>query len=491
MATPIPSNQASFRAGQIAQACAGQLAAADPELAVVGVTTDSRRVQAGELYVALPGERHDGHDFLADVKARGAALALVSDANRLPAGMAAIVVPDTRRALGHLARLHRRRWGRTLIAITGSAGKTTTKELTAAALRELGGEVLATRGNLNNDIGLPMTLFELTAAHELAVVEIGTSGPGEIAWLAEICEPQIGVVTTVALAHTERLTTLDAVADEKCALLRALPAGGTAIYGMDSEVLQARRASFGARRVLSFGVAPEADVRLASRVLAADMTTHCGLSFGDALSAAGVAEGQLDLRLRLFGPGPALDAAAAVAVVLAVAGEAGLPAAATALAGLSPLPGRMRPCRGRAESLILDDSYNANPASMLASLEALRELASVRKGRAIAALGDMAELGVHAEEEHARIGRALVTAGVADAFLCGPSMIHAARAAREEIKRVRAKGPHIVHCPDPLACAGELIRLLGPRDALLVKGSRSMGMERLVDTLSLDQGEPA
>jgi UDP-N-acetylmuramoyl-tripeptide--D-alanyl-D-alanine ligase len=151
----------------------------------------------------------------------------------------------------------------------------------------------------------------------------------------------------------------------------------------------------------------------------------------------------------------------------------------------------LRPCKGRAGSLIIDDTYNANPASMVSSLAAVRELAALRQGRAIAALGDMAELGDHAQREHERLGRALVRAGVADAFLCGPLMAHAARAARKEVRRLRAKGPRVQHCEGPLASVPELMRLLSERDALLVKGSRSMGMERVVDALRLDKGDAA
>src|SRR6185312_12425053 len=180
----------------------------------------SRAVKPGQLYVALKGERHDGHAYLADVQAAGAAAAVIEEAAEAaaPKGLPLLVVADTRRALGEIARFHRTRWGKSLVAITGSAGKTTTKELTAAALRAVGSgqRVLSTFGNLNNDIGLPMTLFGLTPEHDVAVVEIGTGGPGEIAWLTHVAEPTVGVVTTVALAHVARLGTLSEVADEKC-----------------------------------------------------------------------------------------------------------------------------------------------------------------------------------------------------------------------------------------------------------------------------------
>jgi UDP-N-acetylmuramoyl-tripeptide--D-alanyl-D-alanine ligase len=480
MATPIPKNEASFTFGKVAKACGGQLRGGDPAGQVHGVTIDSRAVEPGELYVALKGERHDGHAYLAQAQAAGAAAALVSDASAAPPGLPLIVVADTRRALGDLALAHRRRWAGKLVAVTGSAGKTTTKELAAAALAGTGQRVLATVGNLNNDIGLPMTLFGLTRDHDVAVVEIGTSGPGEIARLAEICEPSAGIVTTVALAHVERLATLDAVADEKCALLRALPLDGVAIYGRDSAPLEARRATFTAGRVLGFGEGEGADVRIVRRELRADMTTHCKLDHFDPPRS-------LELDLKLFGPGPALDATAALALILAWQPSASVQPASAALGNVEPLPGRMRPGRGRAESLIIDDSYNANPASMRSSLAALRDLARLRKGRAIAVLGDMAELGAHSQAEHESLGLELVRTGVADAFLCGPWMAHAARTAREEVRRKRAKGPHVEHCADPAGAIPELMRSLSANDVVLVKGSRSMKMEAVVDALALDK----
>ena len=481
MATPIPKNAASFTFGEIAAACSGQLRGAAPAGEAHGVTSDSRALQPGELYVALKGEHHDGHAFLAHAQAAGASAAIVSDAAAAPEGLPLIVVADPRRALGDLARAHRRRWAGQLLAITGSAGKTTTKELTAVALASAGRRVLATHGNLNNDIGLPMTLFGLSREHDAAVVEIGTSGPGEIARLSEICEPNAGIVTTVALAHVERLTSLDAVADEKCALLRALPGDGVAIYGRDSAQLEARRSSFTAGRVIGFGEAEGSDLRLTRRELRADMTTRCVLQLADPA-------GEYELQLKLFGSGPALDAAAALALVFAWHGADALPLAAAALAAVEPPPGRMRPYRGRGESLIVDDTYNANPASMRSSIGALTELARLRKGRGVAVLGDMAELGAQAEAEHARLGVLLAQAGVAEAYLCGPLMAHAAQAARAEVKRKRAKGPHVEHQDDAQRALPELMRSLAAQDVVLVKGSRAMRMETVVDALRAGKG---
>ncbi|HEY2733896.1 MAG TPA: Mur ligase family protein, partial [Polyangiales bacterium] len=273
MATTIPANEASFTLEQIAACTGGRVVSANAQASIRGVVTDSRALKPGQLYVALRGEHHDGHRFLPPSAAQGAAAALVEREDEAPAGLSLIVVPDTRRALGELARAHRTRWGGKLVAITGSAGKTTTKELTAAALRALGHRVLSTEGNLNNEIGLPMTLFGLAAQHDLAVVEIGTGGPGEIAWLAYVGRPEIGVVTTVSLAHAEKLGSLEGVADEKTSLLRMLPSDGVAIYGADSELLVARAPSFAGRSTIAFGSAEGADLRLLGSVLDADLST--------------------------------------------------------------------------------------------------------------------------------------------------------------------------------------------------------------------------
>jgi UDP-N-acetylmuramoyl-tripeptide--D-alanyl-D-alanine ligase len=476
MATAIPPNAAAFALAEIAACTNGRVDASRATQRVRGVVSDSRAVQPGQLYVALRGEHHDGHQFLAQAHAQGAAAALVSDERQAPAGLALIVVPDSRRALGELGLAHRARWGGDVVAITGSAGKTTTKELTAAALRALGHRVLATQGNLNNEIGLPMTLFCLEPEHDVAVVEVGTGGPGEIAWLAHVARPEIGVVTTVSLAHAERLGSLDGVADEKTALLRALPADGVSIFGADSDVLVARAAGFAGRRKLGFGVSASADLRLLDSALAPDLSTHVRYVL------AGESEPRR-FQLRLSGIAAALDALAALGVVIGLHDEAALESAASGLCNVQPLPGRMRPRSGAHGALVIDDTYNANPASMLSSLRSLSELARLRGGRALAALADMAELGEHSQVEHERIGRAVVELGLAEVVFCGPAMAHAARAAREEVRVRRAKGPHVEHVDDPLACLASLQRLISPRDAVLVKGSRALAMERVVDAL--------
>lgn len=485
MATAIPPNRASFELSELAACSGGQLRAVHETMRVSGVVTDSRAVQPGQLYVALRGERHDGHTFLKQAHELGAAAAVVEAgaASSAPTGLPLIEVQDTRRALGEIARLHRARWGHALVAITGSAGKTTTKELTAVALRGVGQRVLATVGNLNNEVGLPMTLFGLGPEHTVAVVEIGTSGPGEIAWLTHVAEPNVGVVTTVALAHVAKLKSLADVAEEKSALLKGLPPEGAAIYSVDSPELCARANTIGARRVIGFGQSPNAQLRLCRCELRADLS----------MSVEYQVEGEPASRsfsLQLYGQSAALDALAALAVVLALHGPSALAQAEAALQAVKPLSGRMAPRSSAQGALIIDDSYNANPASLAASLETLAEVARVRGGQAIAALGDMAELGQHAQAEHERVGRLVVELGLSDVFFCGPEMAHAAEAARREVKARRAKGPRVYHHADPSTVASELMRLLDKRSAVLIKGSRASAMEQVADALCPGEAAP-
>jgi len=482
MATAIPTNEAAFVLDQIAMSCGGRVHARDASTRVRGVVTDSRAVLAGTLYVALRGEHHDGHAFVAQAQQLGAAAVLVDDMRHVPGDLPAVCVSDTRHALGELALLHRSRWPGKLVAVTGSAGKSTTKELTAAALSALGHKVLRTRGNLNNDIGLPMTLLCLDASHDVAVVEVGTSAPGEIARLARLACADVGVVTSVSLAHTAGLGSLADVADEKCALLRALGAKGVAVYSADSEVLRARVPSFGGARTISFGLHDDANVRLLRHVLSAELTTRCTYRLAGSADA-------LEVNLGLCGIGPALDAGAALAVVLALYGAAALPKAARGLPAVAPLPGRLAPRPTAGGALVIDDTYNANPASMQASLATLVALAHARQGRAIAALGDMAELGVHSQAEHERIGEYAAQLGVAALFVCGAEMTHAARTARVASAALPpGTAPRVQHFMDPVQSAQEIGSFMHARDAVLVKGSRSMLMERVVEALCASAG---
>ena len=472
MATPIPDNRVSLTLAQVAAKASGRLIQGSGELQVRSVVTDSRRVQGGELYVALSGEVHDGHAFIARAAQAGAAAALVADAAAVPPGLPAVHVPDTLRALGDLAAAHRAQWGGRLVAITGSAGKTTTKELTAAALAATGCRVRATVGNLNNLVGAPMTLFTLDEDADTAVIEIGTSAPGEIGRLSEIVQPDLGVVTSVSVAHTEGLGSLEAVADEKTALLRALGAGATAIYHGDSQPLRTRVAGLAAR-CLSFGGGPQADVRLLGCDVGPDLHSRCSYAL------SGVA-GELEVRLPLLGRGPALDAGAALAVVWALKGEDALASAVRGLEQVAPVPGRLAPLVGQHGGIVLDDTYNANPASTRASLQALAQAAAARGGRALACLGDMKELGQASQSEHEAVGQQCLELGLAQAFFCGPQMRFAAEVAR-------TGGLPVEHREQVGPVLESLRAALQANDVVLIKGSRSMAMEQLVQALAQER----
>jgi UDP-N-acetylmuramoyl-tripeptide--D-alanyl-D-alanine ligase len=491
MATPIPKNQAAFTLGEIANATSGALHGA-AALAVRGVTTDSRAVAPGELYVALRGEHFDGHRFVAKALQAGAAAVLVSDANSLPSGAPAVVVGDTLHALGELAARHRARWGGRVLAVTGSAGKTTTKELAFAALRAAGAKVARSQGNLNNLVGAPMSLLTLDAGSELMVLEIGTSAPGEIARLSEIARPEVGIVTAVAVAHADGLGSLEQVAAEKAALLRALPESGTAIYRSGDPLIAAQLTAVRAKRRLAFGSDEAADVRLLSSELSIGGTAPAfrgGASAPAMVCELSVRAPARDLRvaLQLFGIGPALDAAAALAAVLALLGPDALDAALGGLGEVAATPGRLAALPGPAGSLVIDDSYNANPASMRASIDTALELARLRGGRAVLVLGDMLELGARAREEHEEVGRLAAQSGVAMLLACGPQMTAAAELARETAQGAEP-ALSVLHLADP-AGAAELLRpLLAAADVVLVKGSRSMSMERVVQGLAAAEG---
>jgi UDP-N-acetylmuramoyl-tripeptide--D-alanyl-D-alanine ligase len=481
VATPIPKNRAQFTLGELASASAGMLHG-NAALPVRGVTTDSRAVVRGELYVALRGERFDGHAFIAQALQAGAAAVLVSDATKVPAGVAHVSVSDTQHALGELAALHRKRWGGRVLAITGSAGKTTTKELAFAALQHAGAKVARSQGNLNNLVGTPLSLLTLDESSELMVQEIGTSAPGEIARLSAICAPEVGIVTAVAVAHAEGLGSLEQVAVEKCALLRALPESGTAIYRSGDPLIAAQLSGVRANRCWSFGDDQGADVRVLGCELSTTPAMVCSLQLR---KPARVLRGAL----QLFGPGPALDAAAALAAVLALLGPDALNAAVHGLAQVAPPPGRLVPKAGPEGSLVLDDSYNANPASMRASIETARELAKLRGGRALLVLGDMLELGASARDEHERVGRLAAQPGIAMLIACGAQMTAAAEQARESARGAEP-ALSVLHLADPAGAAGLLRPLIDARDVVLVKGSRSMAMERVVQGLTSGEGSP-
>lgn len=468
MATPIPDNEARFTAAELVAATGAR---GDFDGEVTGVQLDSRRVRPGELFVALRGETHDGHDHAKAAAARGARAVLVSRPVEAP-GAAVLEVPDTLAALGALGAAHRRRFDVPVIGVTGSVGKTTTKDLLGAALEALGKAPLVTRGNLNNRIGVPMTLLTLDPSHGAAVIEMGMNEPGEIADLARMAAPRIGVVTAVAEVHTEGVGSIEGVAREKGALLQALSPEGVAVWNGDDAILAPEAARSPARTKLSFGRGEGLDVRLVEHALDESGTRARYDVRGTALEA----------RLSLLGGHAAVNGAAVLAAISALAPEA-LERAAVGMARVAPPEHRMCP-RLVGEWLIVDDTYNASPRSMRAALEACAELARGRGAGVVAVLGDMLELGRRERELHEEVGRAVAKIGAKALIACGERMSEAGRAALQATMESGGRRTRVVilkRVEDAAACVREAA---SPGDVVLVKGSRGMRMERVVDALA-------
>ncbi len=439
----------------------GALVGGDLAIPVSGVSIDTRTLGVGEAFFAIQGQT-DGHRHLGDAVARGAACLVVHALpDDVPATLPVVLVDETTRALGRFAAYHRARFTVPVAAVTGSNGKTTTKELMAGALSALG-PVLKPAGSFNNQWGLPLTLLQITSAHRAVAIEIGTNHPGEIAALSALARPTVAAVTVVATAHTEFLGSLDDVAAEKGALVAAVPAEGAVVLNIDD----ARVAAMAARsraRVLTVSARGPADLRAADVAEAPDGTLVV------ALEAQG---GRHVARLAFAGRHNVVNALCAAGVGLAL----GLPLADIA-AGLETA----RPAKGRVVwrdaggVRILDDTYNANPASVLAALDTLRAAQGVR--RLVVVLGDMLELGDLSAAAHRQVGEAVAAAGVAE-------LVGVGRHAHGVVEAARARGlaeaHHTTTFEDTVAL---LLKRLAPGDALLVKGSRGMRMERVVDAL--------
>jgi UDP-N-acetylmuramoyl-tripeptide--D-alanyl-D-alanine ligase len=461
-----------FTGEELAAATGGRWTGAAPA-EVLGVSTDTRTLGAGCLFVALRGERFDAHDYLAQAAAGGAAAAVVSEewaAGRGPAGappgLALLAVPDTLAALGAVARLHRRRFEIPVVAVTGSNGKTTTREMIAAILATRG-SVLKTEGNLNNEVGVPLTLFGLEAGHAAAVVEMGMNHPGEIARLAAIAEPQLGVVTLAAPAHLEGLGTVDAVADAKAELYLGLPEGGIAVVNAD-DARMLRRAQSSGRRMITFSATKgrRGDVV----VLEVTSQGEDGLRF-----VLGVGNREVPVHVpALVGAHNATNAAAAAAAAIALGCTDR--EIARGLAAVRPVGRRLRLERLPSGVRLVDDCYNANPASMSAALRTLADLARAPGARAVAVLGDMLELGAFEAEAHRELGAEAARAGVARLAAFGPRSRATAEAAR-------AAGLEAFHAEELDALVAWARANVAPGDVVLVKGSRGMKLERLVEAL--------
>ena len=429
-----------------------------------GVSTDTRRIGEGELFVALVGEYFDAHDYLDQAASRGACAALV--AHRVAdAGLTQLVVGDTRVALTRIGAAWRSRFSLPVVAVAGSNGKTTTKEMISAMLAEWQGEAgrLATAGNLNNDIGVPLTLLRLRPEHRAAVFELGMNHPGEIAQLAAIAAPTVALVTNAQREHQEFMHTVEAVAYENGAAITALPADGVAVYPGDEPYSAIWDALAAPRRVLRFGLQPGLDV-YAEQIIAEVDATRCRV-----VTPVGVA----DLTLPVAGLHNLRNALAAIAS--AIAAGAPLETAVRALAGFSPVAGRMQHKRMSDGTLLIDDTYNANPDSVRAAIDVLARIAGTR----VLVLGDMGEVGDNGPAMHVEVGNYAREHGL-DAFI---TLGEASRAAAAAF----GPGAHACASVDEVVAA---LRGLRP-SCVLVKGSRFMRMERVVTAFSLNEGSAA
>lgn len=429
------------------------------DITIHGVSIDTRTLSAGMLYVAIAGDRFDGHDFVAEAENAGACALLVHAdvASHLPR----LIVADTRIALGALARLWAARHVVQTIGITGSNGKTTVKEIVAAILGQLG-PVLATRGNLNNDIGVPLTLFELTDAHCYAVIEMGASAPGEIATLAAIACPDVGVISNIGPAHLDGFGSLAGVAAAKSELFAALSPEGYAVINADDSHADTLRAAAAHCRRREFGYTGDVDVH---GVAANDFTVE---SRGKRLQAD----------LALVGEHNRRNALAAVAAVQCLDVQDDIIVAG--LESVLAVPGRLERKRAAGGATVIDDSYNANPASTLAALTVLAE--HTRRRHLV--LGDMAELGAQAVALHEIVGATARANGVDALWTVGELAAHASQSWRAsfagETEGGKMPGGSFLDMDTLLAA---LLADVDAGDTVLVKGSRSARMERVVDGL--------
>nr|WP_091668986.1 UDP-N-acetylmuramoyl-tripeptide--D-alanyl-D-alanine ligase [Massilia sp. PDC64] len=431
-----------------------------------GVSTDSRQVMPGSLFVALRGDRFDAHDFLGQLVDQPIAAVVVEklpDHYPLPA----IVVPDTLVALGRIGNFWRRRFAIPVIGVTGSNGKTTVKEMIASILAAAFGAEgrLATQGNLNNEIGVPLTVTRLTGTHKAAVVELGMNHPGEIARLAAIAEPTVALVNNAQREHQEFMHTVEAVARENGAVLQALPADGVAVFPGDDEYTDLWRGLAGARKVLTFGLTDACDVRAAYTVTA----------FGSELAVTAGVE-RFTIQLNAAGAHNVRNALAATASALA----AGIPvdAIVRGLEAFAPVSGRLQRKQAANGATVIDDTYNANPDSVRAAIDVLAQYPSPR----VLVLGDMGEVGTQGPEFHQEIGAYAASRGIDTVLATGDLARHMAGSGAQHYEQF-----------DELLAA--LDQKLGSKSdaTVLVKGSRFMKMERVVQhlTASTNTGKEA
>ena len=443
-----------LRLSEVANALDARVVGAD--VAFAAVSTDSRKIEAGQLFVALAGPNFDGHNYLADVAAKGAVAALVQ--REVPGtSMPQLVVADTRIALGQLGALNRAAFGGPLVAVTGSSGKTTVKEMLASILSTLG-PVLATRGNLNNDLGVPLTLLELAPEHRSAVIELGANHVGEIAYTVALARPQVAILNNAGNAHVGEFGGPEKIVEAKGEILEGLAAEGVAVLNLDQAAFATWRQRVGERRVLTFALNN------------AQADFHASAIEHDARGCPAFTlhspAGEVRVQLNLLGLHNVANALAAAAAAHAL--NVPLVGIRQGLESLQPVKGRAVTRMATNGARLIDDTYNANPVAVCAAVDILAAF----PGRTVLVLGDIGELGEWAEQGHRDVGT--YAAGKVDAlYAVGPLMRHA----------VAAFGAEGRHFADQASLIAALAAEQGPSTTLLIKGSRSAAMDKVVAAL--------
>jgi UDP-N-acetylmuramoyl-tripeptide--D-alanyl-D-alanine ligase len=463
VSAPRLAGTAPFALWEVLAATGGELAALGAAVEVAGVTTDSRGLEPGEIFVAIRGPSHDGHAFVAQAAAAGAGAVVVeARAAWEPVDCTTVVVRDALAALGDLAAWHRRRVATRIVAVAGSNGKTTTKEMLAAIGAEAVGadRVLATQGSQNNLVGLPLTVLRLDEGHALGMVELGMNTPGEVWRLAEIARPDVGVVTTIAPEHLEGVGSLRGAAECEGELYRRLRPSATAVVNVEEPLLGPSLAACPARR-LTFG--PGADV---------EATEIDDLGIEGTRFVLRVLGDRAPVRLRVAGRHNVTNALAAAAAAHAAGVE--IDTLARGLAAARAPTMRMEIRRLASGVVVLNDCYNANPASMAA---ALQTLAATPAARRFAVLGEMRELGAYADQAHRELGERAAAADLATLFVVGAPLV------AEAARRAGLPAARLVETDDRDAVARHLAGMLAAGDLVLIKGSRGARLETVMQAL--------
>jgi UDP-N-acetylmuramoyl-tripeptide--D-alanyl-D-alanine ligase len=454
----------------ILEATGGQLLVKGAEERFAGISTDSRTLQPGDLFVALRGENYDGHRFVEQAVSRGAAGAVVALAETSASEIQrhqvpAIGVPDTLRALGDLAGFWRRRYAIPMVAITGSNGKTTTKEMVAEILCR-SWNVLKNQGTLNNLVGLPLTLLQLKKTHQTAVVELGMNQPGEIERLTEIVRPDLGLITNIQTAHLGGLGSLEGIQAAKGELFAGMAETATIVVNRDDPRVLSLASSFSGRQVGFSTAGAVAEVTLARIVTMDENGSRFLLKLTDEIQ---------DIHLPVMGRHHLANAVAASAVAWALdfPGEV----IADGLSGFQPVDKRMQTLVLSGGIHVINDSYNANPGSMAAALETLKQVK--KQGRGFAVLGDMLELGEESGSLHRQVGNIAARQGVDHLFAMGEQASNLLAGAAE----AGMDSHRLTQADDHQELASKLLGLMAGGDWVLVKGSRGMRMEKVVEHL--------